>query len=443
MTTTRRLHIIHANAIYAPFLITVVFWLWSKTRVGGWDVSIWQGTSQILALLVLTSFSILMVIAARNRAVEKLYGGLDKSYKTHGILAKWAIIGMILHPLLLIPVLVGRGIPWYGALVPIGPWPEGYEMARWFGVISFYMFLVLTAMTLWRKIGYQQWLFTHKFMGLAFLFAAIHTYMAASDVKAFEPLRTWVTIMVVAGLSAWVYKSLFYHWAAQQYRYVVDEVNNMGKGIVEIVLSPVRERMNYEPGEFGFISVRGNPEIPAELHPFSFSSSPDRYRLRFSIREAGDYTSKLKHLKKGDPVVVYGPYGEFSSYVLDEFKDQVWIAGGIGVTPFLSMLGHERDEDSHKKITLFYAGNNKSDLVYDPEIEELSVQTSSWLRYVPWLSEKEGFLTADAIEKIVGNLDDKAFLFCGPPPMMAALKKQLMAKGVPANKIFFEEFNFV
>jgi len=155
MSTTRRLDLIHANAIYAPFLISTAFWLWSKTRDGGWDISIWLGASQILALLVLTAFSILMVIAARNRAVEKLYGGLDKSYKTHGILGRWAVTGMVLHPLLLIPVVIERGIPWYGVLLPIGPWPEGFEMARWFGVASFYLFLILTGLTLYRRFSYE------------------------------------------------------------------------------------------------------------------------------------------------------------------------------------------------------------------------------------------------------------------------------------------------
>jgi len=223
---------------------------------------------------------------------------------------------------------------------------------------------------------------------------------------------------------------------------VVERAQDVGRGIVEVVLTPVRERMSYEPREFGFISVRGISGVSPELHPFSFSSSPDRYRLRFSIRQTGDYTRTLKHLKQGDSVIVYGPYGEFSSFMPDEYKDQVWVGGG-GATPFLSMLAHEKAEESQKKIALFYAGNNQSDLVYHAEVEALTAQSESWLRYVPWLSEKDGFLTADVIEKAVGSLDGKAFLFCGPPPMMAALKKQLLARGVPAHRIFFEEFKFV
>jgi predicted ferric reductase len=444
----RRLYAIRANALYLPQVITLVMWLLSKTRPGGWDVHPLQALSQVLSLQVLTAFAVVMVIAARNRAIEKLYGGLDKSYGTHGKLAKVAFFGMLAHPLLLIPSMLQKGIPAYGLLLPIGPWPEGFELARWFGVASYYAFIVLVLLTLYRRMGYQQWLTSHKFMGPAFAAGVVHTYLANSDVRAHEPLRDWVHIMVIAAVGAWLYKAILYPWAAQKYRYRLHKLKEMGNGIYEINLKPDGPRMNYEPGEFAFISVRGNPAISKESHPFSISSSPNRHMLRFSYREAGDYTKTLKNMRPQDPVTVYGPYGEFTSFMLDEYKKQVWVAGGIGVTPFLSMLGHEVLNEDHKQIYLYYSGKKRSDLVYDEEIQRQRAKATEaasgdWMHYIPHASDDEGFLSAERFEKECGGLQDTAFLFCGPPVMMRTLKKQLMAKGVPANRIFFEEFNFV
>lgn len=426
-----------------PLFITVVMWLISKQRPGGWDgVDFFRGLSQVTALLVLNAYTVVIIMAARNRAIEKIYGGLDKSYKTHGQIAKVAFFVMLAHPLLLIPSMAERGIPWTSLLLPVGPWAAGFENARLFGVIAYYGFILLVLLTLFRRMDYQHWLLSHKFMGIFYVAAVAHTYMANSDVRAHEGLRTWITICVVFGLSAWLYKAVFYSWAAQQYRYIVESAKDIG-GIIEINLKPTGRRINHEPGEFAFISVRNNPLVSNEHHPFSISSDSTRHLVRFSVRPSGNYTKSLVNLQPGDEVNVYGPYGEFTSYVLDEYKTQVWIAGGIGVTPFLAMFQHECINGDQKQVFLIYSGKKKSDLVYDGEIRQLMEGEEVHMHYIPHASDDEGFLTADRILKEVGDPTGVPFLLCGPPIMMQTLKKQLLAKGIPAHMIIFEEFNFV
>lgn len=425
-----------------PFLVTTGLWLAAKARLG-WPEDPSRAASQILSLWVLVAFSIVMLIAARNRTVEKIYGGLDKSYRLHGRMAKIAWIGMLLHPPLLIPSLLERGFPWWSALVPFGPWPAGAEIARVFGVVGFYLFIVLVALTLWRKMDYQNWLLSHNLMGVAFLASSIHAFLALSDLRAFEPLRDWMLLCCGAGVLAWLYKSFLYPFLAQQYEYVVADNIDHGHGIRELVLRPVGPRMNFEPGEFAFLSVRGHPVVPPEHHPFSILSTPGKHELRFGIREVGDYTRRLRELRSGDSVRVYGPYGEFTIFMLDEFKKQVWIAGGIGITPFSSMAEHEVENGDPKKIWLITSVLVREQAVFQDRLCALARRDPQFRPYLH-VTEEEGLLTADRVEQLVGpEFPECAFLLCGPPPMMRALRAGLSAKGIPKARIFFEEFDFV
>lgn len=427
------------SAIWIPFLITTALWVLAKTERPAEPLT---AISQILSLWVMTAFSLVMLIAARSRAVEKIYGGLDKSYALHGQMAKAAWGLMLLHPLLLIPGRAAEGIPWFSLLLPIGPWPAGFELARLMGVLAYYLFIALVLLTLWRKVDYQHWLLSHKLMGPAFAFATAHTFMAASDVRAFEPLRTWMVVVCGVGILAWLYKSLLYPYLAKHYIYRVQSLVEKGGGVWELNLKPTGARMNYEPGEFAFISVRGNPNVPAEPHPFSISSSSHQHGLRFSFRTVGDYTRKLPQTKEGDEVVIYGPYGEFTSYMLDDYKRQVWIGGGIGITPFLSMAAHEALTGDEKEITCYCSVKKPADAVYHEEMERAAAAHPR-LTYIRHCSDDEGFLNVERFRKEVGDLSDVAWLFCGPPIMMQSLRKQLIAAGISPDQIFFEEFNFV
>lgn len=428
--------------ILSPILVTLALWVGAKSSLG-WAGTWHQWVGQVTALLALDLFAIALLIAARNRTLERMYGGLDKSYRLHGQIAKAGFYLMLVHPVMLVPTLMDRGYPWWSLFVPVGPWPDGYEIARALGVAGYYLFILLVALTLWRRVDYQHWLASHKLIGLAFIAGAAHAFLADSDLKNFAPLRAWLTFVTFAGVAAWIYKTFLYKWAAEQYAYRVERLTQMGAGICELVLKPVGRRMNYEPGEFAFISVRGHAEIPPEPHPFSISSDSGKSRLRFSFLQVGDFTKKLAKVKEGDHVQVYGPYGEFTSYMLDEYKRQVWVGGGIGVTPFLAMLAHECRSDEPKQITFYYSVREDPQLVYDGEVRSRMETAPEGIRYVPHVSAKEGFLSAKRFQEDLGSLDDTAFLFCGPPPMMRALKKSLMEAGVPAERIFFEDFAFV
>lgn len=132
--------------------------------------------------------------------------------------------------------------------------------------------------------------------------------------------------------------------------------------------------------------------------------------------------------------LVEGPYGLFSSKYAKE-KEQVWIAGGIGITPFLSLA-----KDMYtNKVQLFWSVKNDGDAIYSRELQELT-ENNKHFEYSVWVSEEKGQL---AIGKLnIENIPSKAYFVCGPESLKKSIIKQLRAKGVKMKNIYDEEFAF-
>ena len=122
-----------------------------------------------------------------------------------------------------------------------------------------------------------------------------------------------------------------------RFEYRVESVKAINDRVVAIEMAPRGRAMRFSPGQFVFVQFfqRG---ISTEAHPFSVSSTPEDGRLRIVVKALGDYTSRLPALRRGAVARIEGPFGKFSHHNCPNRK-QVWIAGGIGITPFLSMAG--------------------------------------------------------------------------------------------------------
>lgn len=431
----RRTQVIKVVAVALPLAVTTVLLVLSKFGDEGDLMGLTPSLAiaQLAGLYSVMLMAIALLITTRSRMIETLYGGLDKSYRLHARLGEVALVLMLVHLLTLIPET-----PRLSTLFV--PFTDAW--AKSVAIIAFWAFAVLAALALWRGLSYQTWLAVHTWIGLPFLLVSVHAFGATSDIRAYEPLRFWMLLWVTLGGAAWIYRTFIYHAVGPRYDYRVEEVTERGNGTWDLVLRPTSVRMNYEPGKFAFISVKNLPEIPAEHHPFSISSSPVHRELRFSFKACGDYTRALPTAQKGTRIEVYGPFGQFTLHQLGEFRRLIWVAGGIGITPFLSMLAFEATNDDFRKIWLFYSVRRNEDAVFDGEIEQQISSADSYIDYVKWISEERGPLTADAILEITGPVDDYAIMICGPPAMARAVKKQFVRKGFRAGRIVFEDFAF-
>src|SRR5690606_29220217 len=161
--------------------------------------------------------------------------------------------------------------------------------------------------------------------------------------------------MIALGIVAFTYRVLLGRWLVSRRDYEVIKVSDYGQEGAEIVMKPLRDPVAYRSGQFFFLQVESDDEVTREPHPFSFTSSPAAPDISFAAKPIGDYTTTLKLLSVGAKVKIEGPYGRF--VFAHGGPRQVWIAGGIGVTPFMSRA-RELSPGSGQSITFYYSIKN-------------------------------------------------------------------------------------
>lgn len=413
-------------------VITILLWILSKGSIDVLAAAPATTLAQLAGLIGITALAWNFFLAARFRFVDSLFGGLDKVFKEHRRSGKIAFTLMLAHPILLII----EALPNWD-IIRLYLLPGQFWMLNW-GILALWGFVVLIVLTLFVKLPYHVWKMTHRFMGVPFALIALHVATIQSDVAFYRPLRYWILGIVIASLALYVYKVFLYRFVGPRYAYAVQAVRVMGD-IVEMTLKPKAKPMAFLPGQFAFISI-DNRRVGKEEHPFTISSSPDEDELRLSIKKSGDWTARLEAVKEGDAITVWGPYGKFGEQYLATDDKSVWIAGGIGVTPFLSMLRYTDEKQLKKDVAFFYATKNAGEAVYKKEVSEAGNRLSS-VNVTEHYSDKQGYLTAEEVAKQVKDVKDRRIFICGPPLMMKSLRDGFMKLGVPRRKIVFEEFS--
>lgn len=200
----------------------------------------------------------------------------------------------------------------------------------------------------------------------------------------------------------------------------------------------MRRRITPRAGQFIFLRIGGDDAW--REHPFTVTGlSPDGH-LRLTIRSLGHDTARMHaHLQPGLPATVTGPYDMFD-YTLGR-THQIWIAGGIGVAPFLSWrtaLGL----DAPYTIDLFYSTPTQADAVYLDELRAAQQRLSPVHPVHPVHSRTQGHLTGQKITATVELAPDAHVFLCGPTAMLDAVSRDLHQAGVPRDYLHSKHFTF-
>jgi predicted ferric reductase len=411
-------------------VITVVLFLFSKQDpLNQLSDSPLLFLSQMLALMGAVLFSMSFFLATRTKLVEISCDGLDKAYDTHHWLGAISFTLILNHQLLLVARALSFKLDPSMYFYPSGS-------SYWQGIVGAYILLTLIFITLFLNLPYNIWKITHKFMGVALFFGILHVITITSDVSRSFPLRIWVVSFMLIGLISYIYKEFIYPYFINRYIYKVAGIEGRGS-VLDIHLKPINKPMSHDPGQFAYISVKGNSLIPSEEHPFSIASSCFDPAVRIGVKRTGDFTNNLAKLRIGDKVVIQGPYGRFFDAMKGR-SEAVLIGGGIGITPFLG-IGCSNIRTINMDI--FYCFRNSEEAAYDKDLLEVERNNTN-IKYYPWSTQISGRLTARLVKDLMGDLGGKVFLLCGPSGMMRDVKKQLVDIGVKKTLIYMENFYF-
>lgn len=417
-------------------------------REGSFNYSLtMQALGQALGLVGMAMFALNLVLGARLRWFESIFGGMNKVYIVHHILGGLSFILLLLHPLFLVAQYLGSGaIGMKNSFTTYVVNPHCFanfgltnpECSYVWGVVALGLMILFLVLTFFVKLPYHIWKWTHKFLGLAFFFGALHVLFIPSDVTSVTVLKYYMYFLVVIGFAAILYRTVLGAFFVPTREYVVDEIKQVNSTIVEILMHAKDGKpMKYAPGQFIFIGFPDNKGLE-EVHPFSLSSAPISDGLSIGVKGLGDYTNHLNELKVGARAVIEGPFGR-TSYVYYPQKEQIWVAGGIGITPFLGMARSLSPLNGYN-VDLYYSAATPEDAAFDAELRAIAAANPNF-HFIPWYGKEKGFLSADAINIESKNLLGKEIFICGPPPMMKSLKMQFGKWKVPVNCVHSEEFS--
>ena len=207
---------------------------------------------------------------------------------------------------------------------------------------------------------------------------------------------------------------------------------------------PRPPELTYKSGQYFFITIKqGNREL---TKLFSFSSSPtEKDHFEFTKKFTDhEYSMALKAAKVGDWARIDAPYGQFTFE--GEYPKIAQLAGGIGITPFISMCKNATDKRMNSKITLFYGCRTENDIAFKQELEKMQEQNKN-LKIVFMVNEASshwkgatGVINAEMIKKELPDYKDNLFYVCGPPPMVKAMETLLESIGLPKTQLKLEYF---
>lgn len=421
--------------IFFGFLLPTFLWLltFPNTTVKHDDASFFVYSSQLFAVIGFSLFAISFVLSTRIKVLEKYFGGLDKLYQKHNTIGRMAFFMVLIHPVMLslrwIPDNIKKTF-WY--LLPVHRKME-INLGSW----SLLGLSVLILFTLVIKIPYDKWKISHKFMGLFFILGIVHVFGVHNFYQENLLLAVYFIIISILALAAFMYKAIFYKWVVNKHPFKVGKINKLNEKVMEITLRNESINFDYVPGQFGFFQF-ANEDISMESHPFTICSTSREGEISILVKSLGDYTKKLhKKLTLNTPVLVDGPYGCFD-YRLGKEK-QIWIAGGVGIAPFISWC---RDLEINYKqgleIDFYYCVHDEKEAFHLDEFERLSKIKANY-KFNLFCSKKNGHIKGSDIKET----KDKTIFICGPKEMRNALLKDFKSLDVSKEDIIYEDFDFL
>ncbi len=428
-------------AIYLGLVIAPVVCLLLGTVPPG--NGFWVDVALAMGYAALAMMGVQFVLTARFRRASAPFG-IDIIYYFHRLMAVFGFVLILMHAVVLLlnkPGLSGRI---FSPEIPL------HAIAA---VASVLLFAVLIAASVWRKqlsIRYEPWRRWHGALAVfAVMLAVVHVEMTGYYIQAPWKRALWTFIMfswVLLLLHVRVIKPLL--MLRNPYR--VAAVRQERGEAWTLTLTPEgHDGLAFQAGQFAWLTLARSPFSLSE-HPFSIASSATLPRqIEFTIKELGDFTRTIGTVRVGTVAYLDAPYGAFTMEGFHRAEGFVFLAGGVGIAPIMSMLRTLAERGDQRPLTLVYGSWTWDRVIFREELETLKVRLNLKVVHVlqeppeDWTGET-GFLTRDLLSRhMPANPRKYVYFVCGPKPMIALVEHGLHELGAPLRSINSELFDLV
>jgi predicted ferric reductase len=416
-------------AIIALVILNVVVWLVFPPVNDGRPNFLRQYAGEIIGSNNIVLMACSLFLSTRPKWAERYFGGLDKMYMTHRHTGTAAFLLIFAHVL----------------TVPITT--TGWRLGNYLAVIAFTGIISIVLITLAPRIpflnrltgsDYEDWKKLKRFIGIFFILAFFHSLTV--DALDARTAITWVMVFFIIGTVSYLYTEVFGGIFKKFLPYKVEAVKHPNNSSTEVTLHAKKQAMpKHRSGQFLFVRFPRDKDLN-ESHPFTISSAPSEDDLRLTIKASGDFTRELfAQLKAGADAILEGPYGMFN-YKTGGPR-QIWIAGGIGLTPFLSFL-RDMDGSLAHDVDLYYTVRHPEEAIFLEEIEAADQKNPRLKVYIRYSAKDGSLKIEDIVKNAGGDVRSHHVYMCGPLPMTMAFEKKFLELGVPKDNLHYEEFNF-
>lgn len=432
--------VISKKIIITSLIIFVIFSLsvftvdfFRKTNFENTNVALYN-TSSLLGLIGFLALALLIISGETARFFDK-YFGIDRIIKAQRKFSILTTLLILSHPVFF--ALAYSSMAQYFL-------PQTQIITLVAGTIALYLLLIIsTASFLYKRISQTMWQYLHIVIYLLFFLSLYHGINHGSSFDNNNLVKIIFAVLVVGFLAGLIYRTqhkirIFFKEKPQ-----IKEIKKETHDTFTLVIKKPK-KFRYEAGQFCFLKLNKN-KLYAR-HPFTISSAPHQEDLEFTIKDTGRFTRTAKKLKKKDNIRIEGPYGTFTP---EKNKDLLFVAGGVGITPFISIIKDQTKRNTRAKMTLIYSSKTEKEIIRKKELDELQIKNKN-LKVIHYLSrenkeEYETRLEKENLLKHLKHLNKKKnqektqLMMCGPEELKQKIRKIFKQENI---KIKMKEESF-
>ena len=395
-------------------------------------------SGQVLGMVGGCLLLLQIILSARLKCLDRIFG-LNNLFRIHRIVGFGTACLVIMHPILIFT-------PEDRIFIP-------FQLRYWPEFVGLFLLLLIIASVIssrWQyrlRIAFHHWWRIHRWTAVVIVTAFyVHILSVSSTFEQKPPKMLAFCAMALCGLLLFWMRTRIFRNRRKSFR--VYAIEPAGEDAVCLkIISKTNHMPAYLPGQFSFITIF-SPLISREEHPFTIASAPTRPdSFEFIVRTTGDWTGQLKNIQPGDRVLMNGPFGIFSHLQFPEEKEIIMIAGGIGVTPMLSMLRHMADRNDRREITLIWSNQTRKHIIMQHEFRNLEAKLKGLrIFYIltrdPEYRGEKGRLDRLKLKRLISDCGNSSAVFvCGPDQMMKEICGFLSSLEYPRRMIFTERFS--